>query len=229
MRYIQKGVEPRIIRNYRNLRQAAGQAVTYADFPQIPDLNAILREEQKDICCYCMQRIDHYQAENEAGSHNEHLVPQKGPNGNPALQLNYGNLYACCNYTKDYPQEDSYCGWHKDDDLITNFIQQPNCRAFFKYNTIGEILPNGAYETAEEYLINQNILPLQQLNALNTITVLNLNQTILKQRRYDLIHSFLPNVRGLTQGQANAKIQRIVHRNPLPPFVEVIIYYLHQV
>lgn len=229
MRYIPKGVEPHIIRDYRNLRQAAGQAVMYEDFPYLPRLNAILREEQKNICCYCMQRIDHYQAENEAGSHNEHLVPQNGPNGNPALQMNHGNIYACCNYTKDYPQEDSYCGWHKDDNLITNFIQQPNCRAFFKYNTIGEILPNGIFETEEEYLINQNILPLQQLNALNTIIVLNLNQSILKQRRSDLIHILLPRFINLTQPQAHVRIQQIVHRNPLPPFVEVIIYYLHQV
>lgn len=229
MRYINKGNEPNIILNYRNLCQAAGQIVSYEDFPHLEQLNNLLRTKQKCICCYCMQRIDHYQQENEAGSHNEHLIPQRGVNGNPTLQMDYNNIFACCNYTKDYANEDSFCGWHKKHRLITNFIQQPDCRTFFKYNSAGEILPNGNYETEAEYTQHANELPLNQKNALDTIKVLNLNQAVLKKRRSDLIKEIFPILKSFSSQKAQAQIQRIINLNPLPPFVEVNIYYLSKV
>jgi len=229
MRYIHKGNEPAIIAKYRTLRQNAGQVISYADFPNAQQLNDILREEQNSICCYCMQAINHFQDGNEAGSHNEHLVPQHGIYGNVALQMEYTNIYACCNYTKDFPDEDSYCGWHKHDGWITNFIQQRNCRSFFKYNSIGEILPNGVFETEEEYRLNKLILPQGQSDALKAIEVLNLNQAVLKKRRFDLIQTIFLVIRNLSLQQAQAKIQRMLNLNPLPPFVEVNIYYLNHV
>ena len=229
MRYISKGNEPQIISNYRMLRQNAGQIVSYPDFPQAEDLNDILRTEQRNICCYCLQSINHFQTPNEAGSHNEHLIPQKGANGNTLLQMDYNNIYACCNYTKDFPNEDSYCGEHKADKLITNFIQQHECRTFFKYNSAGEILPNGYYETEDEFIKHENTLPQNQKNALKTIKVLNLNQSVLKKRRVDLINQIFPLIRNISTQQAQAKIQRMINLNPLPPFVEINIYYLSQV
>jgi uncharacterized protein (TIGR02646 family) len=229
MRYITKGNEPGIISSYRTLRQSAGQLVSYPDFNQKEDLNDILRKEQGKICCYCLQSIDHFQKPNEAGSHNEHLIPQQGANGNALLQMDYNNIYACCNYTKDLPNPDSYCGEHKGDELITNFIQQVNCRTFFKYNSIGEILPNGIYETEAEYITNENILPQNQKETLKTIKVLNLNQSVLKKRRADLINQILPLISNISTQQAQSKIQRMINLDTLPPFVEVNIYYLNQV
>ena len=186
MRYINKTFEPEIIANYRARRQNANQPVSYEEFQGTEQLNDLLRKEQKNICCYCMQTIHHFQRENEAGSHNEHLIPQHGNYGNAALQMDYRNIFACCNYTKDFPHEDSYCGWHKRDSLISNFIQLEDCRTFFKYNSAGEILPNGIFETEYEYLQNENLLPQNQVNALKTISILNLNQSVLKKRRRDL-------------------------------------------
>jgi uncharacterized protein (TIGR02646 family) len=229
MRYIRKGNEPQIISNYRMLRQNAMQVVSYPDFNQAEDLNDILRVEQRNICCYCLQSINHFQKPNEAGSHNEHLIPQQGANGNALLQMDYNNIYACCNYTKDFPNEDSYCGEHKADSLITNFIQQQDCRTFFKYNSTGEILPNGNYETEDEFNLHENILPQNQKNALKTIKVLNLNQAVLKKRRVDLINQIIPLISNISTQQAQAKIQRMTNSNPLPPFVELNIYYLNQV
>jgi uncharacterized protein (TIGR02646 family) len=230
MRYIIKGNNvPQIISDYRTLRQTAGQAVSYDDFPQTGPLNDILRAEQRSICCYCMQSINHFQGENEAGSHNEHLIPQRGLYGNAALQMDYNNIYACCNYTKGFPDDSSYCGWHKHDSLITDFISQNNCRNFFKYNSTGEILPNGIYETESEYLLHENTLPKNQKDALEAIKVLNLNQTVLKKRRADLINQIIPIIRNVSKQQAKMKIQIMTNKNPLPPFVEVNIYYLKQV
>ena len=231
MRYITKGNEPNIIATYRTIRQNAGQAITYEFFENKEQLNDILRSDQRNICCYCMQSVDHFQGDNTAGSHNEHLVPQYGINGNPTLQMDYSNIYACCNYTKGYPHSDAHCGEHKSDELIINFIQQQNCRTFFKYNSIGEILPagNGSFETEAEFWQNVNHLPQGQQNALNTIKILNLNQPVLKKRRADLIQQIFSLTRNFSQQQAQAKIQRMNNSNPLPPFVEVNIYYLNQI
>ena len=229
MRYIKKSNEPLIISNYKAVRIASGQPVVYSDFAETGQLNEILRNEQKNICCYCMQTIDHFQGENEAGSHNEHLVPQHGENGNYALQMEYNNIYASCNYTKNFPESSTYCGWHKQDVSIPSFIQQHNCRNFFKYNSAGEILPNGTYEKEEEYSLNYNTLPQNQKNALKTIKVLNLNQAVLKKRRVDLINQIFPLINNISSQQAKVKIQRMTNMNPLPPFVELNIYYLSQV
>lgn len=75
MRHISKGVIPLIITDYCRMRHIANQQITYEDFDQKEELNNILRADQKNICCYCQQRIDHYQNKNVGGSHNEHLVP----------------------------------------------------------------------------------------------------------------------------------------------------------
>ena len=230
MRYIAKSAaELQCMSTYKANQLAAGLAVFYDDFPDKSTLNEVLRIDQKNICCYCMQVIDHHEGDNEAGSHNEHLQPQNGPYAKPALQMDYTNLYACCNYTKGYPPDETYCGEHKKSDLITNFIAQANCRTFFRYNINGEILPNGNYFTEQEYHTNQLALPKHQQDALATIKTLNLNHPTLKKKRADLISSYIPLISHLTPQQAKGKIQKLVNAKPLPLFVEVSVYYLNQV
>jgi uncharacterized protein (TIGR02646 family) len=226
MRYIKKGKAPSVVIDYISLRTSAGQIASYSDFKNKEALNNLLRAEQGGICCYCMQRIDHYKGTNEAGSHNEHLVPQQGPHGDPNLQMDYGNMYACCNYTKGYPVKDTFCGEHKADNPITNFIQKRDCREYFKYNILGEILPNGLLEKEEEYLAHEASLPTNQRNALNTIITLNLNQAVLKKRRQDIILGFIKQVLAMSPGQAQTKIQQINNSPRLIPFVETVIFYL---
>jgi uncharacterized protein (TIGR02646 family) len=140
MRYIPKGNEPNILSLYKLKQTEADLIATYDGFREKSALNEILRAEQKGICCYCMRVIDQYQGYKESSSHNEHLLPQET---HKKIQLDYNNIYASCNDT-------NHCGHHKGNNEITNFIQQPNCREFFKYNTIGEILPVGAFEKYDD-------------------------------------------------------------------------------
>jgi hypothetical protein len=58
------------------------------------ELNDLLRTEQKYICCYCQQRVGKFKQNNNGNSHNEHLVPQRGVNGNATLQMVY-TKYLC--------------------------------------------------------------------------------------------------------------------------------------
>jgi uncharacterized protein (TIGR02646 family) len=230
MRYISKGAQPAIITNYINERKLLGLAIDYdGTFLLKRELNDLLREKQKNICCYCQQSIDHFNNPCEAGSHNEHLVPQSGA---PALQLAYSNLFACCNYTKDYViKKDKYCGWHKEDELIKPFIQNSSCRDFFKYNTIGEILPNGSYDLLQDYIDNKLVLPMGQAEALDAIITLNLNQAVLREQRRKTITDWIALLatQGLTAAGVPAKITKLMHAPILPPFVEALIYFLRQV
>lgn len=103
MRYIHKSrnSQARTLLNKacRNLRNS-GVKVIYDNFSDKKKLNNFLRAEQKNICCYCQRRIDHFQGDNEFGSHNEHFEPEGGPNARIDLQLSYENIYACCNKSK---------------------------------------------------------------------------------------------------------------------------------
>lgn len=231
MRFIQKrSVPPSFVTTYIAQRIAAGQVVTYNDFPYKKELNEILRREQRNVCCYCQQSIDHFQGINEGGSHNEHLVPQHGQHGNPALEMDYYNLYACCNYTRDLPWADAYCGWHKGMQPIISFLQDKHCKHYFKYNIIGEILPNGAYFSFDEYIAKKSILPQNQKDALEAISILNLNQEVLRKRRKLVIEDFfrLAGIYNLSKQSAALKIQRLNNENPYTPFLDARIYYLNE-
>ena len=229
MRYISKNNQtPAIITNYVTLREGAGQVVTYDDFNDKEALNNLLREEQSLICCYCQQRIDHYQQDNEAGSHNEHFIPMHGAAADIELQMDYNNLYASCNYTKGYPPEQTYCGEHKKHLPIADFIKRTDCRTFFKYNLSGEILPSGNFESIQQFVEQRDVLPQNQSTALRAIEVLNLNEAVLKKTRKLAATVMLKLASGLSQQQAQARIQNENHKETLTPFVEMLIYFLRK-
>lgn len=229
MRYIRKSqTSPKILVDYIETQTNAGLTSNYEDFQDKEDLNKLLREEQGLICCYCQQRIDHFQGNPEGGSHNEHMIPQNGPNGNSDLDLDYYNLYACCNYSQGREYSMQHCGQHKDYHLIHNFLRDPNCRSFFKYSISGEIIPQGNYNTQEEYLANRNKLSADQVRSLDTIITLNLNQGPLKELRKRAIIEMIKLSQTFSSAQARGKIQRDNFSNSLAPFVEVVIYYLNK-
>ena len=232
MRYINKGLPPAVITNFIAIQQPIGVNLNYAAFifaGHGPALNQILRVEQRQICCYCLQRIDHFQGNNEGGSHNEHLVPQHGLHGNANLQLTNTNIFACCNYSKGETPASQHCGEAKGDLPITDFITNPDCRDFFKYNIIGEILPNGIYNLAVDYRTNYGTLPGWQQDAIDTIETLKLNCEILKTLRRQITITVIRQAQSLSRPQAQGRIQILNHQNPFAPLVELIIFYLQQV
>jgi uncharacterized protein (TIGR02646 family) len=75
-------------------------------------LKEILIEEQGGICAYCMGRIN---AEN---STIEHYIPRNGENGDPDKSLDYDNLFAVCNTTRNMPYEKQTCDVRKGGKLL---------------------------------------------------------------------------------------------------------------
>lgn len=199
MRYIDKRPSPHYIVDWKAARTAAGQNLAYNDFDHKRQLNDDLREDQHNICCYCQQKITHFQGSNIGGSHNEHLVPENGDFGNFALQVDYNNLFACCNTTVGMGKKEKHkrhCGDAKGDLLIRGFIQETTCSRYFKYNNLGEIIPNGSYPSFKEYQANRNALPKDESEALDTLEVLNLNSvTMVNDRKKDFDKLFRVMVR----------------------------------
>ena len=173
MRYIPKpdySSALTLLEDAQKKMREAGISELYEHFHEKEQLNSILREEQKLICCYCQRRIDHFQGDNERGSHNEHFEPENGDNARTDLQLDYKNLYACCNASKGFEKRLQHCGEHKGSDVINrNFLAMRDCSEYFKYNTNGEILPQCSMNSFKEICEHRESLTDIQRDALQMI------------------------------------------------------------
>lgn len=191
MRYIPKGPEPDIVRDFKAIQQSAGLPATYENFHDKRELNDILRAEQHNICCYCQRRIDHYQGNKDTGAHNEHLSPQCEDPGDGSVDLDNNNIFACCIVSKGLKKKSQHCGESKGNDLIVGSIKNPECQRLFKYNLIGEILPNGPYDGWDGYLSNYAQLPRGQQLIIDEIKILNLNCNSLVDERKKVIETIV--------------------------------------
>lgn len=231
MRYIAKRPTPPIITDWIALRNSVTppQPIIYNDFDKKSDLNKLLREDQHHICCYCQQRITHFQGDRIGGSHNEHLVPEKGPHGNFALQVEHSNLFACCNTTIGMGKKEKskrHCGDAKGDKLIRGFIQETACSGYFKYNNLGEILPNGSYRMFEEYKANRATLTKDEREALETLEVLNLNSISLVNDRKKDFDRLFPVLISLPKAKVEAKIVEFESSTHYPRYIDMLLYYM---
>lgn len=232
MRYISKpqNSEARILLDdARRTLRALGLTESYDNFNEYAQLNNILRREQKSICCYCQKKITHHNTPNEGGSHNEHFYPERGANARPDLQLDYENLYACCNTTKDSEEALKHCGWSKHESLIpTNFLRDPSCSSFFLYNTDGEITPTGPYRRYEDFKRNENKLTTHQQEILNAIDILNLNINSLKEFRRKVIADVHKSMLNCTKQQLQHRILTL--DNPASgeyaPMIDLVLFFI---
>lgn len=223
MRYIKKkgtSAAATLLKEWRNVRAASGQSLKYEDFNKKSELNDQLRQEQYGVCCYCQQRIDHYQGNNIGGSHNEHFIPQNGNYGDEELQTDYFNIFACCNYSKGLEINRQHCGEAKHDQLINhNFLADKDCAEYFKYNVLGEILPNCPLSCWTDCLANIDELTDIQKDAVEFIRVTNLNEYSLvnERKRCRLI---------IEQYAATHSAEQLEHKileyNTTPPYIPFI-------
>lgn len=186
-------------------------------------LNDQLRQEQGHVCCYCQQRILQHNGDNATGSHNEHFYPE---DTNIPLQLDYENLYACCNRSKGLENRLQHCGEHKHNMQINiNLLHQHNCSDYFKYNVNGEILPVGPWASTREIPTTDQLSPDQQL-AMQYISILNLNVDTLVQMRKNVIDDIMPMVLNMNKHKINTMVQTInSNKADYPEFVDMIIYF----
>jgi uncharacterized protein (TIGR02646 family) len=156
------------------------------------DFVAFLKKEQGNLCCYCTDNFDNLLSDGAKHSESviryeiliEHFLPQSRYK---QFELDYQNLFAWCKICKTDSKnthKEIHCGDAKDKYLIPNYLLDPWCEKYFKYNKEGEILPNSPYITdTKECEEKLSKLTNEQALAYHSIQILNLNADTLKTRR----------------------------------------------
>lgn len=201
MRYIRKQKkEPEVMRVWKEAQMSQNLSTHYDIFPDKKTLNEFLRTEQHGICCYCQRRIDHFQEPQNKGSHNEHLYPENRPDDpkSIALQMDYNNIFACCIDSRRMEYSNQYCGEAKRNNIIPELIKDTDCSTYFRYNNLGEIIPDGEYLQWREYVENSCSLTGKIAEAYECIKTLNLNAMSLILFRNEVRERFMTMAKGLT-------------------------------
>lgn len=242
MRYIDK----RPASSARDLLEAqrlqlrtAGQTEWYANLGNDPQtgksvkevVNDCLRQEQGNLCCYCEQRITHFQQSKslgaggpDTGSHNEHYYPEATF---PNKQLDYDNLFACCNRSKGLPKSQQHCGEHKADCVPNDLFRNPKCQSYFRYNANGEILPDGSWsdwKSVEKAAVQGQLTPGEQ-QAFNLIKLLNLNLFALVSLRKKVCNIVFASLQNKSKQQINRMVQNLNRASEKVEFISLQIYF----
>lgn len=229
MRYIAKGEEPSFMLEWKQERIDAGQRLAYDEFDHKRELNEILLAEQHYICCYCQQKLDHYQGHGIGGSHNEHLIPENGVHGNFDMQMDYSNLYACCIDSRGLKKKEyskRHCGESKGDKLIRGFIQEKECSSFFRYNILGEIIPNGDYDCWSDYVANRESLTGDVKEAMEAIEILNLNCHFLKADRKGDLDKLMRIISKMSREEVLDKMKEFEQSDKYQRYQSMLLYFM---
>lgn len=171
MRHIEKSIEPKEFTDWK----ATHPDVVYSDlgrdklYPGAQKARFALRDsllaEQKGLCCYCETRIDN------GDFHVEHFRP-KDTHLFPELQLDYGNLHACCR-KNPHGGDDEYCGHRKKNDFSDSLVSplESDCSTHFIFDITGKV--TGTDDRGKA-----------------TVSILNLNSVLLTKSRKNLIEEF---------------------------------------
>lgn len=212
-------------------KQQPDAPILYEAFPHKQQLNDVLRAEQRNICCYCQRRISHHEGNLEHGSHNEHLYPEHGQPDSIKLQMEYSNIYACCIDSKGHPKREKYlryCGEAKEDKTIPPLIQDGNCASYFRYNVLGEIIPNGVYDKWECYTNNESTLSGKTLEAYHCIKVLNLNCVTLVNARYEAQQVLMTLVKKWSVNELKGRLVGYSKSSTYRVFYEMVVQFIQK-
>ncbi len=225
MRFIKKTVAPQCLIDYVSEQRAASLEIGYNLFPHKRALNDALRAEQHSICCYCQRTIDHFNTPALRGSRNEHLYPENRQDDpkSQELQLEYTNIFACCMDSMGHNKREKhlmYCDVAKGNQLIRGFIQEENCEENFRYNILGEIIPNGDYGTWNDYKDDPTLTG-SLLDARNTIAILNLNSPTLVADRKDCVTDLVKYFSNRSREQIETIVSSWINSEQYPPYLSL--------
>lgn len=202
MRNIQKQQEPASLTEHR-----CGEHADYDNYPAKDDLRLSLMNEQRGICCYCLQRIRPTDADMKI----EHWQSQSRY---PERQLDYANLLGACLGGEGRRPRDQYCDTKKADSDLSYSPVTHNVEAKIRY------LGDGTIESDDTQLNDE-------LNS-----VLNLNESRLMRNRKSVLDAFRDRLR--KEKATDADLQRELaiwngeDGETLSPFCQVIVYYLRK-
>ncbi len=169
MRYIKKGAEPHIFKEWKRNNKDSPENLCYKNCPEKNAIKESLLEEQGYLCAYTLQRLNGVD-----DCHIEHIRPQ---NTTPEHALDYGNMVAC------FPNNGGdtslrYGAPIKGGTPIVlgeNFISphHPSCEEYFHYDNQGKV----------------QAVPADYAAAISTIGMLQLNHGNLAELRQSAIEA----------------------------------------
>jgi TIGR02646 family protein len=224
MRYVKKSAsEPKCLAEYKKecKKNNVPKPFLYKDFNRSGDLRRILIAEQHDVCCYCQRHCKSYRT--------EHSYPENGPDAatSASLQLEYSNLFASCIDSIGNAPIDQYCDVAKGNNIIREFIKELDCQQHFRYNSIGEIIPNGGYGTWSDYEKAPSLTK-DEKDACNAIRVLNLNHYSLVEARKNCLDVLLCLLDKKSKDEWIITINNWLQADVLPDFIELRLQYIQK-
>ena len=203
MRRITKQAEPPSLTDHR-----IGSHAFYRNYKEKQDLRQALVDEQRGICCFCMEAIQaNYNTMKIA-----HWEPQSTA---PLSELDYANLLGACLGNQGSPKKTQHCDTHQGN-LGLNFNP---ANPSFPENEI-RYQPDGGIATDNQALDKD-------------LKTLNLDAAIPKNERKSVLTSIIEATsRHSDRGQLEAWLSEwngTSHAGPLKPYCMVGVYWFRRI
>ncbi len=224
MKYIEKSPEPRTLINFKSVKYPKFKP----NFDNLPpnvlsDIVTNLLYDQGFICCYTMDEITPETAV---------LIHLHPPAYHQERSLDYSNMFLALRQPKDLPPEFRVGYMSKGNTLIPDYISDERCAQFFRYNTLGEMIPADTYRTVKKCRDNFKKLTPEQQTIFSTIEVLNLNADRIKQQRKAIFNEVTNLAKKYSRAQLAKFAEKLKNRNKQGRFkryCQVMIYYLENI
>ncbi|WP_301705932.1 hypothetical protein [uncultured Parabacteroides sp.] len=141
--------------------------------------------------------------------------------------MEYSNLFASCIDSSGNAPEDQYCDVAKSNTIIREFIKETSCQSYFRYNSKGEIIPNGQSHVWSDYEKAQTLTE-DEKDARHAIRELNLNHHSLVDARKKCLDALLSVLGKKTKEEWMAMIEKWLHSDVFPDFIELRIQYIQK-
>ncbi|MEA1966922.1 MAG: retron system putative HNH endonuclease [Thermodesulfobacteriota bacterium] len=165
MKYIQKGIEPQELTDWKSLANDDWQPDYDSMGGQLKNaVKESLMQEQGYLCCYCERRLILHD------SHIEHFNPQSNNEIDP---LDYSNMLCSCQ-NRLKKGEPRHCGnlkdkWFDYELLVSPFDQE--CENRFSFKADGKIKSADKNDNAANITIKEIGLDIPKLNDLRRKTI----------------------------------------------------------
>lgn len=246
MIHIQKQNEPPLLRKYKLEQGDAGTYEKFATGERFDELRLSLLEEQKYICCYCLQRIPeplskrakNYKQDKDKLILNrmktEHFHPKRGEFKDETKRLDYQNLLAACQGNDDSKKE-NHCDSSKKYKLL-KYIPNPAIGKKKDFKRLFEYDVN--YKNNEKhnpYKKEGEVLVFSKDENINTEIndILNLNEQNLRYKRFSVINPIITRIE--EKKYSLKEIRKMINfykepnkDNKLHPFCDFVVYWLEK-
>ncbi|MDX2303812.1 MAG: hypothetical protein NW226_13485 [Microscillaceae bacterium] len=221
MKYISKTVEPKSLINFKNLKYPKFTP-SFENLPPsvLHDIIQHLIHDQGYLCCYTLDEITPETAI---------LVHIHTPKYFPDRGLNYENMFLALRQPDNLPPKLAVGYQSKGETVIPDYLSDERCGAYFRYNTLGEIIPAGTFRTVKKCRDNFKKLTPEQQMAFCTIDLLNLNADHLKQQRKTIFNQVTELVRKMPRPQIQKVIKKLKEKDKFGKYrryQDVMVYYL---